>query len=38
MQKKGLNVRQEVPFEVFFKEKVGHYFADIVIENKVISN
>lgn len=36
-QKKGLNVRQEVPFEVFFQgEKVGHYFADIIIENKVI--
>ena len=33
----GLKVESQVPLNVFFKDKVvGEYFADIVVEKKVI--
>jgi len=33
----GLNCEKQKPIKVFYKEKeVGNYFADIIVENKVI--
>jgi GxxExxY protein len=33
----GLQVEQQVPIQVFYKEQaVGEYFADLVVEGKVI--
>jgi len=37
LKNKGLNVKRQVPIEVNYKgEVVGDYFADIVIEDKII--
>lgn len=33
----GLSVQKQFPIDVFYKEKlVGSYFADLVVENKII--
>ena len=33
----GLNVKQQYPLEVFYEDKVvGEYFADLLVENKII--
>ena len=33
----GLNVRQQVPIQVFYKgQTVGDFFADLIVEDKVI--
>jgi GxxExxY protein len=37
LKEAGLNPFSQIPIEVFYKrEKVGNYFADIVVNNKVI--
>ena len=37
LQKFGLHGRRQVPIDVYYdKQKVGYYFADIIIENKII--
>jgi GxxExxY protein len=37
LRKRGLEARQQVPIKVFFDEiVVGKYFADILVEEKVI--
>ena len=37
LKKLGLNCRQQQPIEVFYdEEKVGVYYADIVVEDKII--
>lgn len=37
LEEKELFVQQEVPFEIFFKgQKIGHYIADLVVNNKVV--
>ena len=37
LKKRGLNAKAQVPINVFYKgELVGEYFADIVVEDKVI--
>ncbi len=36
-QKNGINVQTQVPYEVEFENQIiGNYFADIVIENKIV--
>jgi GxxExxY protein len=33
----GLDASRQIPIEVFYKEhSVGNYFADIIVENKII--
>jgi len=37
LRKRGLTVESQVPIKVFYKEEVvGEYFADILVEDKVI--
>jgi GxxExxY protein len=37
LQQKDIDVREEVPFEIFFRgQKVGYYYADVLTEDKVI--
>ena len=37
LPKRGLNAESQVPIEVNYKgEKVGEYFADIVLEKQII--
>ncbi|MCH6233782.1 GxxExxY protein [Cognataquiflexum rubidum] len=37
LTKSGLNVKQQYPLEVFYEDKVvGEYFADLLVENKII--
>jgi len=37
LTKSGLNVRQQYPSEVYYEDKVvGEYFADLLIENRII--
>ena len=37
LQQKGLEVRREVPFEMYFRgEHVGRYIADLVVKGQVI--
>jgi GxxExxY protein len=37
LRKAGLNCMGQVPIDVFYREqKVGVYYADIIVENKVI--
>ena len=37
LRNKGLNAESQVPVKVKYKgKKVGEYFADIVVENKII--
>jgi GxxExxY protein len=37
LQQKGLNVQEEVPFDLYFRGvRIGRYIADIVVENKVV--
>ena len=37
LRKAGLNCSQQTKIDVFYKgEKVGNYFADIIVENKII--
>ena len=37
LQRSGLSVERQKPIEVCYKEKqVGEYFADLIVENKVI--
>lgn len=37
LTKSGFNVKQQYPLEVFYEDKVvGEYFADLLVENKII--
>ncbi len=37
LQKRGLTVRQQAPLQVFYQDTlVGEYFADIIVEDKII--
>jgi GxxExxY protein len=37
LHKQGLEVKQQIPINVYFEgEVVGDYFADLLVENKVI--
>ncbi|MCS4435749.1 GxxExxY protein [Aquiflexum gelatinilyticum] len=37
LTKSGFNVKQQYPLEVFYEVKVvGEYFADLLVENKII--
>jgi len=37
LEKAGFQVQQQVPIQVFYEEiKIGDYFADIMVNNKVI--
>jgi GxxExxY protein len=37
LQDRGFNVVSEIPISVYFKDQVvGNYYADILVENKVI--
>lgn len=37
LEEAGLSASKQIPIEVFYKgNKVGNYFADILVENKVI--
>ena len=37
LEKEGINARQQHPVPVYFQEKiVGEYFADIIVEDKLI--
>ena len=37
LEKRGLTVRQQVPIQVYYEGKiVGEYFADLLVNNKVI--
>ena len=37
LQKKGFDVQYQLPLPVFYKgEKVGEYFADLLLENQII--
>jgi GxxExxY protein len=37
LTKSGLNVKQQYPLEVFYEDKVvGEFFADILVEDKII--
>ena len=37
LQKRGLRVQQQMPIQVYYEgQRVGEYFADLLIEDKVI--
>jgi GxxExxY protein len=37
LTKSGFNVKQQYPLEVFYEDKVvGEYFADLLVENRII--
>lgn len=37
IRSQGLNAAKQIPIEVYYKENnVGNYFADIIVENKII--
>ena len=37
LHKRGLSARQQFPMKVYYKrEEVGDYFADILVEDKVV--
>ena len=37
LQARGVNVKQEVVFEIHFKgRKIGHYKADVLVDDRVI--
>ena len=37
LRKRGLNAQSQVPINVYYKDEVvGEYYADIIVENKVI--
>ena len=37
LRERGLNVKEQVPLNVLYKEKsVGEYYADIIVEDQVI--
>jgi len=37
LEKEGIHAEQQVPISVYFEEKiVGEYFADILVDNKII--
>jgi len=37
LRKQGFQVQQQIPIQVFYEQiKIGDYFADILVDNKVI--